>query len=279
MADGVTAPPHDGANAARRARPARTVADEAWRAVDDAALLVGMRAGDERAHVELYARHVPLLRNLARRLRPGDASVAEIADDVLSDMADRCRREETFAPASLPAYLAGAFVRRLADVERRAHRRRALEDRAAEDVAGSVERVLREVVSEFAVRACAGPGADHDDGRLAPALARLAGSLGDACSADERVLLRLLADGVTQPDIARELGLSYGAARTRIHRFRKRIWAWAAAYVAELPASDRAEVRRFLRRAGGTGGAASTGTPHPEPSRARRAASPPEITP
>ena len=258
------------------APPPLAVSFRDFKDASDAAVLDGMRADCEAAYVELYERHAPLLRALARRLRGGDPATIELADDVLGDTADRARRDPTFAPAQLSSYLASALVRRLADVERRAHRRRALEAHAADGVTGSAERVLRDVVSEYAVRACAGPGADVDAGRLAPSLARLAAALGSACSADEQRLLRLLADRLPQAEIARELGLGYGAARARIHRFRKRVWAWAAAYVASLPASERAEVRRFLRRAGGT---AAVLTTQPDAPRARRAAPPPETAP
>jgi RNA polymerase sigma factor (sigma-70 family) len=256
--------------------PATPVDARDWRAADDAALLDGMRAAATGAYRELYERYAPVLRALAQRLRPGDPATRDLADDVLTDTAERVRRDPTFAPERLPAYLAGALVRQIADATRRAHRRRAVEDGAAEDIAGSAERVLRDVVSEYAVRACAGPAADPDAARLAPALGRLAAALGAACTPRERELLRLLADAVPQPEIARALGLTYGAARARIHRFRKRVWAWAAAYVASLPAAERAEVRRFLRRAGGP---LADSSHHPEPRRPRRVDPSPETAP
>jgi RNA polymerase sigma factor (sigma-70 family) len=247
---------------------------------DDAAVLARMRLGDEDAWAEFYERFMPMLRLLARRLRRHDEGAEQLAEDVLTDVADRLARETTPAPARLAAYLAAAFTRRLADAVRTACRRRALEARAAEDVSGSAERVLRDVVSEYAVRASAGPGREGDlpdARRLAPALARLAAALGDACTAEERVLLRLLADRVPQPEAARELGLTYGAARARIHRFRKRVWRWASAYVAELPEHERAEIRRFLRRAGGAAALVADSVP-PHPSPRRRAAAPPETS-
>ena len=54
---------------------------------------------------------------------------------------------------------------------------------------------------------------------------------------------------VPQREIAAWLGVSYAAAAQRICRLRQRLRASAARYVATLPAAERDEIARFLRRA------------------------------
>jgi hypothetical protein len=88
----------------------------------------------------------------------------------------------------------------------------------------------------------------------------LARALEATFSPAERDLATLLSAGLTQTNVATALGISYGAARVRIHRLRRRMWTDAADVAAALPPAERAEVHRFLRRAGGGDSSAAHST-------------------
>jgi hypothetical protein len=51
-------------------------------------------------------------------------------------------------------------------------------------------------------------------------------------------------------DLAAQAGVTYGAARVRVHRLRERFRKLVLQHVASLEAEERREVERFLRRAG-----------------------------
>ena len=50
-------------------------------------------------------------------------------------------------------------------------------------------------------------------------------------------------------DIAEQLGISYSAARVRLHRLRARFARLATHYVESLKPEERREIERFFRRA------------------------------
>ena len=50
-------------------------------------------------------------------------------------------------------------------------------------------------------------------------------------------------------DIAEQLGISYSAARVRLHRLRARFARLATQYVESLKSEERREIERFFRRA------------------------------
>jgi RNA polymerase sigma factor (sigma-70 family) len=274
--------PPDGAASRESAAAARAAAKAEAKA--DAALIAGMRRGEEKAFAALYERFTPMLRQIARRVG-GDLAAEQMATDVLTDVATRLIERADEAPLRLAAYLSAALVRQLAGVRRTSARRARLEAYAADDVGSTAERVLKDAISQYAVRSSAGEmhldaydpdgtldlyshGRDENrttretrvaavdearDDALAPALRALARALEATFTSAERDLATLLAAGLTQADVATALGISYGAARVRIHRLRRRLWTDAADVAARLPGPERAEVRRFLRRAHGGG--------------------------
>jgi RNA polymerase sigma factor (sigma-70 family) len=207
--------------------------------------------GDEReAFAELYRRFEPMLRGLALQARVPADEAGAAAMDALSHVAMRLRAGTGPAPSRLAAYLARVLYRLVKGGARGELRHRRLELSVAEEAAaGSTERVIRGVTSEYAVRACLGPGADAAVG-LTPALQRLAAALDLALDDGERRALRMLGDGVPQREIAGALGITHGAARTRITRLRQRLVRAALAYASTALPADAAEVRRLLRRAG-----------------------------
>jgi RNA polymerase sigma factor (sigma-70 family) len=219
----------------------------AW---DDAELTARLRDDEAPAFAELYRRFEPMLRALAVQSRvPADEAGAAAAD-ALSHVAMRLRAGTGPAPSRLGAYLARVLYRLVRSGARGELRHRALELSVAEDAAaGSSERVVRATSSEYAVRACLGPGADAALG-LTAALQRLAAALDLALGGDERRVLRMLGDGLPQREIAESLGITHGAVRVRITRLRQRLVRAALAYASTAPPGDAAEVRRLLRRAG-----------------------------
>jgi hypothetical protein len=51
-------------------------------------------------------------------------------------------------------------------------------------------------------------------------------------------------------EMAGQLGITYGAARVRLHRLRERFRKLASHYVVTLKPDEKREIERFFRRAG-----------------------------
>ena len=235
-----------GGEGASAERPAAGL-PPAW---SEAELAERVRQDDVAALAEFYRRFEPMLRGLAVQARVPADDAGSAAVDALSHVAMRLRAGAGPAPSRLAAYLARVLYRLLRTRARGELRHRRLELAVAEEAAaGSAERVIRGASSEYALRACLGPGAEAALG-LTPALQRLAAALDLALDGPERQALRMLGDGVPQREIALSLGITHGAARTRITRLRQRLVRAALAYASTAPTADAAEVRRLLRRAG-----------------------------
>ena len=246
-------------------------APAAW---DDAALAERLRRDEPEAFAELYRRFEPMLRGLAVQARVPAADAGAAAMDALSHVAMRLRAGTGPAPSRLAAYLARVLYRLVRSDARGTLRHRALELAASEEAAaGSPERVIRAASSEYAIRACLGPGAEAALG-LTPALQRLAAALDAALDDGERRALRMLGDGLPQREIAEALGITHGAARTRITRLRQRLVRAALAYASTAPPTDAAEVRRLLRRAGVLDLGARQAAPRPPDARPPAPATP-----
>jgi RNA polymerase sigma factor (sigma-70 family) len=225
----------------------------------DAALLEAMRRGDSAAYQEYLLRFQPILLDQARRARIPAAERDDCVLELLGDVAARLALPEAPTPRSLAAYLVTSFRRRhfnaLRDDARRA--RREEEASALPDEGG--EGVVAGACSEGTRRASRGPAWEQDD--PAPALDRLAQVLDAELTEAERLVLVWVSHRVPQREIATWLGVSYAAAAQRICRLRQRLRASAARYVAALPAAERDEVARFLRRAERAGAGGDGGLP------------------
>jgi len=68
-------------------------------------------------------------------------------------------------------------------------------------------------------------------------------------SKEETVMLVCVGRHLPLREIAGQLGISYGAARVRLHRLRERFRKLAIEHVASLKADERRELERFFRRA------------------------------
>ncbi|AHG93510.1 hypothetical protein J421_5975 (plasmid) [Gemmatirosa kalamazoonensis] len=255
----------EGSTVARGQRPERARAA----ALDDRALLAAMQGGDEWAWSEFHARFRPLLAGIARHVRMpvgADVTAAEaLVDEVLADEAVRLTQPGAPRVMNLAGYLVRAARHKLIDVRRAAARRQRRYAEAATDatrhapVRGTVrgtagpahvgEAVVETLCSEYARRASE-PREPNDDAAGSPAVRALAAAIRDMTSDDERLLLTWLAERVSHRMIATWLGVSYDAATKRIWRLCRKLRAAAVQYGARLGDAERAEVDRFLRRAG-----------------------------
>jgi DNA-binding CsgD family transcriptional regulator len=301
----VSPPPPSPAAAPRRARgtPADPAASEcpdpgtpaarrrAARALGDAELARALGTGDAAAWGEFDARFRPLLEAYARRVRVPPPLWPQCVDEVLEDEAMRLAAGAP-APDALGAYLVRASYHRFLRARRAAARRERRYGADAVDAgpggaagtAGAPERVVGGACSAAALRVSGGARAadggpagwddpaaasaeDGSGGALAGAAAALAARLTDA----ERQLLVWVAEQVPRRQIAEWLGDGYEATRKRIQRLTRRLQAEALRLAAELPAAERHEFERFLRRAGHPATAAGA---TPGAARAGRAADP-----
>lgn len=252
---------------ARAREPAAT-----W---SDATLLAAMRREEAPALAEFYARHMPLLRRLARRWGLGSADAEVAATDTLTDVALALMMPGAAAPRALAAYLATALRHRLGMTLRTASRRAAhavgmemTGDDATATPRSAIPRVVAEpavvsaLCSAYALRASRG---DFDDGEPAaspadPALERLVSRVEDELREPDRLLLAWLAHHVPLRTIAEWQGVRYDTAVKRATRLRERLRAVVVAHVGALPPDDRRRLQGILARAG-----AAIATPDPEP--------------
>jgi len=224
---------------------------ESWSAVDDAALIAGMRRGLEAAIVEFVDRYTPMLIGIARRrgLRGGNLITAVM--DFLDSAAMRLAVEASRVPDPLPPWLVVSFRHRLRDDWRAERRRQARELLIATDIGRGTQRVVAESCSEYAIRLTEGTdGPDPTEGAATWQVLReaLAIALDKGVSEGERQLLGYLADRMPQREIADILGITHGNARVRILRLRARLVQLARAHVNSLPVADGITLARFLER-------------------------------
>ena len=212
----------------------------------DAELLARMRREDETACREFFLRFRLVLAREARRLGVQPALREEMVDDCLGDAALELMEADATLPLSLEAHLLGALRHRVWNARRARRRRERREDLAVDDAPGTGERVVPATCSQDALDACAGKGADRP--AVAPTIERLAAVLDTKLTEEERTLVRWLGEWVPQTTIATWLGVSFGAARVRVHRLRQRLRIVALKYAAGLNATERRELDRFLER-------------------------------
>lgn len=178
---------------------------------DDATLVARLRAGDPEAEAELAVRFGPRMRALclARTRRPDLA--ADLAQDALIALLLELRRGGLREPSALPAFAAGIAR----NIVRSEHRSASRHD---------VQTLETDVAQPFAE--------DMEVRRLdvERALDRLP-------VADQQVLRLILVDGCKPADLARRLGISPDAARTRKCRAQRRLMD-----VFDSPAASRSHV-------------------------------------
>jgi len=209
-----------------------------------ARLVSAIHYGDESAIRELYLLYAPLLRDQARRMGVGPAERAELVTTLLDDIVLHLMEHRT-TPRHLTRYLVASLRNRARNWHRDSFRRTANRD-AAYTEHSSMQRIVAECHSEYSLRA-------SDSLPEEPVVSRapIAG-LAAACSRnlarEEIAMLVSVGRHVPLREIANQLGISYVAARVRLHRLRERMRKLAIEYVCTLKPADREEIERFLRR-------------------------------
>ena len=228
----------------------------AWREDDDLAstryptsarLVAAIHRGDEGAIRELFLLYAPLLRDQARRMGievgQRDEVVTTLLDDVVVHL-----MEYQLTPRHLSRYLVASLRNRARNRHRDSSRRDTLEENAYRELGRSGQRVVAESHSAYSLRASM--PFDADEARtLREPIAGLAAKSAQLLSREEVVMLVCVGRHVPLREIGAQLGISYAAARVRLHRLRERFRKLAIDHLATLKTDERRELERFFRRA------------------------------
>jgi DNA-directed RNA polymerase specialized sigma24 family protein len=210
----------------------------------DQELIERMRRDEPLAFHELFWRFQPLLVRYAKQLGVQPALREETVVEMLNDVSLTLMRYHTPVPRSLVAYLVTALRHRVAASVRA--RIASVDWRPEFDRGADNPRGFGDSSSEATRRASSGQWADP--AVLSPALERLASSLDEGLSDEERMILDWVAHWVPQRLIAEWIGMSHGALRIRVLRLRERLREAAVLYAAQLSPAERLELRDFFRR-------------------------------
>lgn len=228
-----------GDDAARRAR---------YAALGDRALVALLRARDGDAVEEFIRRFEPVAAIQARRLRVPPAERRHWVAELLYDVATTVAAGEGQLPHSIPGYLVTACRWKAMAAERDRALREEREGDAMREVAGAGEWAVSSACSEDSLRAAEGPG--WEPLGLSPVLEKLVGALEGGVTGEERQLLSWVGQRVPYSLMAEWLGVGRSAAVKRVTRLRARLLEVAVRLGAALDDEERAELLRFLRRAG-----------------------------
>ena len=223
-----------------------------WKSLSDRSLVEALRARIPEAVDEFIRRFETTAARYARAAAIEASERAHWASEVLYEVALTLTRARAATPRHLGAYVAGACRLRLQEARASEAAYRTRIGEALADVHSDSLR-LREVVvaslcSEYSLRDARGP--DWESPPLAPVLERLVTALDEGITPDERRLLKWLGDQISYTTIAEWLGITRPAAVSRIQRLRSRLIDAALRYGSGLNRAERAELARFLRRAG-----------------------------
>jgi DNA-directed RNA polymerase specialized sigma24 family protein len=215
-----------------------------WRS--PASFIAAIAQGDKTALRALYLFYAPLLRDQARQLGTPADERAELVTTVLDDFVLHVQ-SDAVVPYDVARYLVAAVRNRIRTRHRDRTRVRALHERAYSS-ATSGQRIVAESHSEFSLRSA--QPSDDTGSTLATAVAKLAEWSALMLRPEELVLMIGVSRHVPLRDVAKQLGISYAAARVRVHRLRERFRTLVLQHVASLDPKEKREVERFLRRAG-----------------------------
>lgn len=212
-----------------------------------ARLLAAIHRCDERAIAELFLLYAPLLRDQARRMSippdERDEFVTTVLDDVVLHLI-----ESRIAPRHLTRYLVAALRNRARNHHRDSARRVATQDGAYVARGPALERIVAECHSEYGLRAAL-PADGAESPLLRSAMSGLAGRCARDLTSEEMTMMVGVGRHVPLREVAEQLGISYGAARVRLHRLRERFRKLAIEYMGALKSEERREIERFFRRA------------------------------
>jgi len=172
-----------------------------------------------------------------------DEFVTTLLDDVVLHLI-----EHQLTPRHLARYFVAALRNRARNRHRNAERRLIARDRASCQRAETSERIVAESHSDYGLRA-AMPDAAEASLPVSAAIARLAKMSATKLNREDMIMMIAVGRHMPLRDIANQLGISYGAARVRLHRLRARFGKLAVEYVQTLKSDERSEIERFFRRA------------------------------
>lgn len=213
-----------------------------------ASFLAAIHAGEPLALRQLFLFYTPLLRDQARQLgvpsEERDSLVITVLDDVVMFLQDSAS-----LPRSVGSYLVGSLRNRARNQHRAKARELARDESAYSRIVGTGERIVAECHSEYSVREALSSSREDIPG-VGVVVAKLAAMAAVALNDTETRLMVGMSRNVPLRDLADQAGISYGAARVRIHRVRARFMALTSQFRETLAPEEQQELDRFLRRAG-----------------------------
>lgn len=160
--------------------------------MDDVALVVRIRTGDEQAMAQLYDRYSSIVYSVALRVLSDTGSAEDVVQDVFMQL---WRNPAAFdaSRGSLPAWLAVIARNRAIDAVRRR--------RPENDIAETIVSVDHDLIGEA---------------ERARVIDKVRGTLGGMPAAQRNALELAFFDGLTHSEIAAKTGEPLGTIKTRI---------------------------------------------------------------
>lgn len=222
-----------------------------------ASLLAAIHDGDAPAIREFFLLYAPLLRDQARKLGIDADDREEMVTTLLDDVVLHLM-EHRLAPRDLARYVVAAFRNRARRHHRDFNRHDARRTAAYATLGSAHQQVIAECMSEYAI----GISAENEDAPpLRAAIAKLARRVESELTPDEMRMIVAVGRHMPLRETADQLGISYGAARLRLHRLRERFRKFGSEYVASLKLSERRDLEKFFHRAPFTIRSAPTNQP------------------
>jgi DNA-directed RNA polymerase specialized sigma24 family protein len=213
-----------------------------------ASFLAALRSDDGRALRQLFIFYTPLLRDEARRMGLGPGDRRELVMTVLDDVAMRLC-ESSKVPKDFTRYLVGAVRNAIRSRVRESKRTAARCEQAYSGHGSSGQRIVAECHSAYGLRAVDGSDTDESSS-IGTGIAKLAEFSAQSLSTLDASLIVGIGRFIPLRQLADREGITYGAARVRVHRLRERFRKLAAQHLSTLEPVERRELERFFRRAG-----------------------------
>jgi DNA-directed RNA polymerase specialized sigma24 family protein len=210
--------------------------------------LTALRRDDEHALRQLFVFYGPVLRDEARRMGLGPGDRREMVTTVLDDVVMRLQASSA-VPADFIQYLVTALRNRVRTGLRQSRRSAARSEEAFSMAGSSGQRVVAECHSAYGLRASE-PADAEDIQSLRLGIRKLAEFSAQALSTVDASLMVGLGRLMPLRELAAREGISYGAARVRVHRLRERFRKLAVQHLSTLEPAEREELEQFFRRAG-----------------------------
>lgn len=213
-----------------------------------ASFIAAIRQGNRAALRALFTFYAPLLRDQAKLMSVPVGDRESLVTTVLDDFVLRTLDAE-LVPRELARYLVGAVRNEARKRHRTFSRAVAVGERAYTTLEASGQQLVAECHSEYGIRSTNAPDGG-DRACLDRAIQKLAEWSALTLREDELTLMIGVSRHMPLRDLAIQTGMTYGAARVRIHRLRERFRKLVLQHVTSLEAEERQAVERFLRRAG-----------------------------